>query len=91
VYHFDAHNNYSNVLSLNINTPATCHVLSMVPLYPPLGCPGITHWAGVVPEGTRVPDGYPRTRSGTRVICYPVTAALIPNPLPIVMGQHRQL
>jgi len=30
-----------------------------VPLYPPVGYPGITWWAGVVPEGTQVPDGYP--------------------------------
>jgi len=31
-----------------------------VPLYPPVGYPGITWWAGVVPEGTRwVPDKLP--------------------------------
>ena len=29
VYRFGDHNNYSNVLSLNINTPATCRVLLM--------------------------------------------------------------
>ena len=29
VYRFGTHNNYSNVLSLNINTSATCRVLSM--------------------------------------------------------------
>jgi len=68
--HFDAHNNYSNTLSLNINMPATCHVLSMgtrvppirLPWYYPVGqCstwryPG-TRW--VPGYGTRVPDKLP--------------------------------
>jgi len=46
VYRFGTHNNYySNVLPLNINKPATCHVLSMgipvsasrLPWYYPVG------------------------------------------------------
>jgi len=62
VYRFGAHNIYSTILSSNINTPATCRVLSMgIPAYPPVGYPGITRWAGVVPKGTQVPDGYPGT------------------------------
>jgi len=72
VYRFDARNIYSNVLSLNINTPATYHILSMGTPNPPVSYPGITPWAGVVREGTRVPYKLPDL-----VPCYLVTAALL--------------
>jgi len=42
-----------------------------VPLYPPVGYTGITQWAGVVPEGTRVHDREPGS------MLYLVTAALL--------------
>jgi len=76
VYHFGTHNNFFNVLSLNIYTPATFHVLSMGTPPPAIGYPAITRSAGIVPEDTEVPDRYLGTRSDTRVACYPVRVAL---------------
>jgi len=71
VYSFGAHNNYSDILSLNINMPATCRVLSMgtpVPAsaltcYYPVG--RCSNWRSA------------GTWSGTRVACYLVTAAVV--------------
>jgi len=63
VYRFGAHNNYSNTLALNINTPATCRVLSTGTPVPA----SRLHWyyLGVVSEdtgyttGNRLPDRVP--------------------------------
>jgi len=51
-----------------------------VPVYPPVGYPGITRWAGVVPESTcrvpRYPISYPIGYPGS-VHATAVTAALL--------------
>ena len=76
VYRFGAHNILTFWYLVARYLSCTFNV-THVPTTPPGGYPGITPLAGVVPESTWVPDGYPGSvlaGYGSPSVCGPVTA-----------------